>query len=115
MCIRDSYYEELRLLRQRLPPCWSGQLERMVGSYLPLPEFSQFNLASLPDVLSTPTPPEGEQALTVGRLFSSAFTPLIWARLAPVLNLSRLIRCGSLSLRPVCSCLLYTSPSPRDS
>lgn len=74
-----------------LPPCWSGQLVRMVESYLSLPEFSQLTLASLPDVLSTLTPPEGEQALAVGCLFSSAFTPLIWARLAPVLNLSRLI------------------------
>src|SRR6185503_8749928 len=53
-----GYYEELRPLRRRPPPCWSGQLVRVVGTYLPSPEPSQFILTSLTDVLSTRTPPE---------------------------------------------------------
>ena len=53
------YYEDLRLLRQAHPPYRSRRLARAVGTfYFPSPQSSQLTLASLPDVLSTLTPPK---------------------------------------------------------
>jgi hypothetical protein len=76
--------------------------------------FSQLCLTELADVPSTPTPPERCEDAGGCPVFSRRPAP-VKQRLgcSPVFNFSRLIRCGSLSLRPAGSSPSASNPAAR--
>jgi hypothetical protein len=91
-----------------LPACTDGWVLH------PPPEFSQLSLAELTDVLPTLTPPErweGSDCCPASPLRPSPIKERLG--LSPVLRFSRLIRCGSFSLRPVCSSSSASNPASR--